>query len=260
MPGNPNRSPDTATRRSKPILIGVGIMAVIAIVGVAVLVWYFNQPVPEEVSLEGAVADVSSTAASNGDSASSGVEGTWTVDTSIGEFSFEDATSSFVGFRVEEELATIGATTAVGRTPVVGGSLTLAGTVVTGTIVEADLAAIVTNADRRNRAVQQALNTTSFPTATFTLTEPVDLGVIPAEGEPIAITASGDLEINGVAQPIEMPLEAQLVPDAAGGLIVVVGSVDIIFADWGVSVPSAPIVVSAADHGVLELQLFFTRS
>jgi hypothetical protein len=53
-----------------------------------------------------------------------------------------------------------------------------------------------------------------------------------------------------------MPIEAQLVDDN----IVVVGSLDIVFADYGVSVPSAPIVVSAEDHGVVEFQLFFTQA
>ena len=45
-----------------------------------------------------------------------GVSGLWTVNTSIGEFSYEDSTGTFVGFRVDEELAGIGSTTAVGRT------------------------------------------------------------------------------------------------------------------------------------------------
>ena len=64
-----------------------------------------------------------------------------------------------------------------------------------------------------------------------------------------------DLEHDGVTQTVTIPLQAQLVDDA----IVVVGSIDIVFADYGVEVPSAPIVVSADDHSPLELQLFFTR-
>jgi hypothetical protein len=41
---------------------------------------------------------------------------------------------------------------------------------------------------------------------------------------------------------------------------IVVGSLDIVFADYGVSVPTAPIVVSAQDHGVVEFQLFFAHA
>jgi hypothetical protein len=55
---------------------------------------------------------------------------------------------------------------------------------------------------------------------------------------------------------VTIPLQAQLVDST----IVVVGSLDIDFADYGVEVPTARIVVSAEDHGPLELQLFFTKA
>ena len=38
-----------------------------------------------------------------------------------------------------------------------------------------------------------------------------------------------------------------------------VGSIPITFSDYGVSVPEAPIVVSASDTGTLELQLFLQQ-
>ena len=62
-----------------------------------------------------------------------GVAGDWTVDTSVGQFSFEDSTGTFVGFRVSEELSGIGSTTAVGRTPAVSGTMTIDGTTLTAT-------------------------------------------------------------------------------------------------------------------------------
>jgi polyisoprenoid-binding protein YceI len=257
-----NRPPaGTPPKSRKMLAIAGGVVALIVVVGAAALLWYFNQPVPEEVSLESAVADVASSqppaSDTTGTTASgNGVDGIWVVDTTIGEFSFEEATSSFVGFRIKEELASIGATTAVGRTPVVEGTLSLAGTIVSDLSVEADVSQIVTNASRRDRAVQSALDTGSFPTATFTLTDPIDIGAIPAEGEPVPVVAAGELEIKGVTQSIEIPLETQLV----GDLIVVVGAVDITFADWGVEMPTSPGVVSVEDHGMLEIQLFFRRT
>jgi polyisoprenoid-binding protein YceI len=246
------------TRNRKTLFIVAGVVGLVIVIGIGTLVWYLNQPVPEEVSIEAAVEDVATTvpgATTPPPSEPNGLDGAWSVDTSIGEFSFEDATSSFVGFRIQEVLATVGATTAVGRTPVVSGSFVLSGAIITETMIEADMAEIVTNASRRDRAVQRALDTGTFPTATFTLTDPIDLGVIPNEGEPVSATAVGELTIKGVTQPIEIPLEAQLV----GDLIAIVGAVDVTFDDWGISVPSAPIVASVEDHGVLELQLFFTR-
>jgi polyisoprenoid-binding protein YceI len=243
----------------RPLFIAAGVIVLLALVGGALLVWYLNQPVPEEVSIEGAVEDVATAEPSTPTepaSALNGLDGAWSVDTSIGEFNFEDATSSFVGFRIEEELASVGATTAVGRTPVVGGSFVMSGATVTETVIEADMTGIVTNASRRDQAVQRALDTGTFPTATFTLESPIDLGAIPEEGEPVSTTAVGELTIKDVTQPIEILLEAQRV----GDLIVVVGSVDITFEDWGIEVPTAPVVASVEDHGILELQLFFARS
>lgn len=260
---------DQSTSKSRnKLVIAAAVVAAFVVIGGAGLFWYLNQPVPEEVSLESAVADVveaedvassqppaDTTEATEAPDAPEGLDGIWTVDTSIGEFSFEEATSSFLGFRIAEELASVGATTAVGRTPEVAGTLTLSGALITETVIEGDLSQLVTNASRRDRAARESLDTGAFPIATFTLTSPIDIGAVPAQGEPVIVNAAGDLEIKGVTQPIEIPLEAQLV----GDLIVVVGSVDITFADWGVELPTSPGVVSIEDHGILELQLFFRR-
>jgi polyisoprenoid-binding protein YceI len=253
------KSTEGHPKSKRALVVAGGVIGLLLIVGAAGLFWYLNQPVPDEVSLESAVADVASSQppaedVTEEEESDTGLDGTWTVDRSIGEFSFEEATSSFVGFRINEELASVGATTAVGRTPVVEGPLSLDGATVTNLVVAADLSQIVTNASRRDRAVQRALDTASFPIATFTLTEAIDIGAVPAQGEPVPVVAVGELEIKGVTQSIEIPLETQL----EGDLIVVVGQVDITFADWGVEMPSAPGVVSVEDHGILEVQLFFS--
>ena len=48
------------------------------------------------------------------------------------------------------------------------------------------------------------------------------------------------LVINGVSQPVEFAIEAQL----TGDLIVVVGNTSVTFSDFDVEVPSAPIVAT----------------
>ena len=53
-------------------------------------------------------------------------------------------------------------------------------------------------------------------------------------------------------------LEAQLADDIAD-VVVVTGSAPVVFADYDVETPSAPIVLSLDDHGVIEFQLFLTR-
>lgn len=262
----------------KVLWLVIAAAIVIALVVAAALFWYFNRTVPEEVSLEGAVAGVTTTTAAEPEEtttsvadqtttpasdettttagATSGVEGTWEVDTSIGEFSFEESTASFAGFRVNEELSGIGSAVAVGRTPLVAGTIVIAGTTLAEAVIEADLSGIVTNESRRDRRVKQAVGTSEFPVATFVLTEPIDLGPGAADGEPVTADAVGELTIKGITQPVVIPIEAVLVDD----LIVVVGSIDLVFADFDVEVPSAPVVLSAEDHGIMEMQLFFKRT
>ncbi len=254
-------------------------MAVIA-VGLF-LWWFFRGDAPDAVSIDDAAAQVidditteevaTETAATEPvtapvtastsvdttitDSSSLDFAGVWSVDTSIGEFNYEDSTGTFVGFRIAEELSGIGSTTAVGRTPEVTGTLTIDGTTVTSVTIEADMSAITTNESRRDDKVQSALDTGGFPTATFVLTEPIELGKATADGEAVSVDAIGELTIHGVTTTVTIPLDAQLVD----GTVVVVGSLEISFADYGVSVPSAPVVLSVDDHGEIELQLFFTR-
>lgn len=191
----------------------------------------------------------------NEEMASEGVDGQWIVDMSIAEFNYDESAGSFVGFRVEEELASIGSTTAVGRSPLVSGSLTIHGETVTSVTIEADMTGIITDDSRRDRAIQSALSTGSFPTALFTLTEPIDLGDYPGFGGPINSTAVGELTIKDITRTAEIQLEAQLVDYT----VVVVGSTEVVFADYDVTVPRVPIVLSAEDHGIVEIQLFFTR-
>ena len=184
------------------------------------------------------------------------LDGTWSVDAETGEFTLEDATGSFAGFRVDEELARIGAFTAVGRTGDVSGTLVIADETVTSAEIEVDLTTLRTDDSRRDGAVQRALGTSQHPTATFSLTEALHIEGAVELGEAISLMASGDLTVNGITQPVTIDIEAQLV----GSLIAVVGSVEIVFADFDVTVPQVPVVLSADDHGIMEFQLLFRKS
>ncbi|MEM9038172.1 MAG: YceI family protein [Actinomycetota bacterium] len=259
-------APETTTdpRRRRRLILGGAVVVVIAVIA-AGLWWFFRDDAPAEVSLETATEQV--TGGDEADDGGADVEaeiepgdvelpGTWSVDTSLGDFDFESATGSFAGFRVEEELSTIGSTTAVGRTGGVAGTLELEGTTLVAAEISADLSQITTNDSRRDSRARGALDTDQFPLATFVLTSPVEFPEGAADGDAIQVLASGDLTIKGVTQAVEFPLEAQLV----NGVIVVVGSLDVVFSDFDVTVPSAPIVVSVDDEGVLELQLLFTKA
>jgi polyisoprenoid-binding protein YceI len=182
------------------------------------------------------------------------VSGTWAVDPSIGSFS--DFSGSFVGYRVQEELAGIGANTAVGRTPSVTGTLTVDGTSVTAASFSAQLDGLASDDNRRDGRVRQSLETGTYPAATFELGSPIELGSVPAEGASIQATANGRLTLHGVTRDVAWPLTAQL----NGGVIQVTGSVDVALADYGIPKPSSFLVLSIADTATIEVQLFFTRS
>ena len=240
----------------------VALAAVVALVVVGGAVWYFvfRDDAPAEVSLDRAVSsidakDAGTTATSGGTAKSSGLDGTWNVDQSIG--SFTDFTSSYAGFRVQEQLVGIGAKTAVGRTPKVTGTMTILGTTVPNASFEVDMTTLTTDDSRRDGAIRtQAIETARFPKATFVLTQPISLGSIPADGEKITVNAIGSLTIHGVTKTVTIPLEAQ----REGGVIAVVGSLEVPFADYSISQPRAASVLSVEDKGIFEVQLFLTRT
>jgi polyisoprenoid-binding protein YceI len=266
----PRIRPDGSPRRSRrPIAmaLGVALAAVVVVAGYGL--WYlFLQPggpaavadsslppVPASAGASTQSAASSQPTASSQSGSSGGIDGTWNVDTSIG--SFADSTSSFVGYRVQEQLASIGANTAVGRTPDVSGSLTVSGTQVTAATITADLTTLQSDDQRRDgQLARQGIQTSQFPTATFTLTTPIDLGSVPADGQEIQVTATGKLTLHGQTRDVQMPLKARL----TGSTITISGSLPIVFADYGIQKPNSFMVLTIAHEGTMELQLFFTHA
>ena len=213
-------------------------------------VWRVISNAPDEVSLDAAVASLE-TSEVVGQDLSTG--GTWVIDSDSGSFTFEEASGSFVGFRIKEELARIGKITAVGRTGEVDGELRIGAGELQSVSVSADLSTLITNDSRRDRAARNALNVSENPIASFSMDKPVALSA--TDGSAVSLKVKGELLINGIGREAEFDLQAQLV----GETVVVVGSTEVVFADYDVEVPSAVIVVSAEDHGVVEFQLLFVR-
>ncbi len=251
-------TPRTTARRG-PIL--AVILIAIAVLGGAGLWYAFSRPSgPAPVALGSlaptATAPAGSAGAGVGPTASSSeesLEGVWTTDASASSTS---GPATFVGYRVREELANIGATEAVGRTPDVYGLLAIAGTTITKVEVTADLTTL--QSDNRNRDRQlsrQALETETYPQAAFTLTDPIELGSVPAEGQVVEVTATGDLTLHGVTKSVQIPLQARL----EGDTISVAGSLRIAFADFGIARPQAMVVLSVEDTAIMELLIHFTR-
>lgn len=241
--------PEQKKGRWLSMVIGLGLLAML---GAGALIWFFAGDAPAEVDLGETVSAVASPEPTV---AAGGIEGTWSVDTSIGEFTVtEETTATFAGFRVEEVLESIGSTTAVGRTPDVAGTIEIVGATLTTAELDVDLTAIVSDQSRREEAIQRALGAGANPEATFVLTEPIELGGEAESGETVNVVATGEMTVNGVTNTVQIPMQAQWVD----GMILVTGSTQVVFSDYGVIAPSAPVVVSVEDNGILEFQLWFT--
>jgi polyisoprenoid-binding protein YceI len=249
--------------RRSPLVLAVVVLAVLgvtaAVAGLGYLFLRAPAPAPVGLGSPGASAKGSSAAPLPSRAASTigpaGLDGTWTIDQTIG--SFADFSDSFVGYRVDETFTNQKANTAVGRTPQVTGALTLEGSTITSVDVTADLTRLTSDDNRRDGQLRrQAIQTDQFPTATFKLTNPIDLGSIPTDGQTIGATATGELTLHGVTRSVEVPIEARL----SGDVVTVTGSLQIRFADYAIEQPTSFLVLSIEDHGTMELQLQFRHA
>jgi polyisoprenoid-binding protein YceI len=176
--------------------------------------------------------------------ADAGADGVWSV-----------AADSTLGYRVQEVLGGIDVEGA-GRTSDVTGSLTIAGNQATAAEFTVQMASITSDSDRRDGQFRsRIMSVDEFPTATFVLTAPIDFGAVPAEGESLTATATGDLTLRGVTRSVTFPVEAQL----EGGRIGVLGSIPILFTDYSIPDPSNGFAV-VKDNGLLEFVLVFDRA
>lgn len=222
----------------------------VAVVGVVVLgglgfYWFFlHGDPPERASLP---ARSSATTVEPGTPVGS-PDGAWRLNPGDG---------IFVGYRVQEQFAGDAIEkTAVGRTIGVTGTMTIAGGQVTAATIEADLTRLQSDEFRRDDYLRlSGLETDTYGTATFALTEPIALPTDLPAGRPFQLTAVGDLTLHGVTRPVELPLQAQW----DGKVIDLAGGVTITLADYAIDPPSNSIT-SVAGSGEIELQVTFTRA
>lgn len=234
------------------IIGGLLISGVVVLAGLAWFLGLFSSE-PEEASVaEATDALAAETGAVDGvsfDTASiTDLSGTWTI---------EPSEATYVGYRVQEVLSSIGDFTAVGRTPLVTGSLEADWLTITSVSVHADLTGLASDSGARDGQVKkQGLETATFPDGIFELTSPIEVGAIPTEGELFTADALGDLTIHGETREVTVSIEGTV----KGGRLVVIGSADILMSDFGIEAPSAPIVASIDDEAVFEFSLIFARN
>ncbi|MBO1752580.1 YceI family protein [Actinotalea sp. BY-33] len=240
--------------KKKLIIALVAVLAIAGVVlgGTAIYASIQNDRAPEELALseqddaaDGADGGGSDEAAAAADETTPPTEagdlaGTWTV-----------AEGSQAGYRVDEVLNGQDVTV-VGRTEDVEGEVVIDGTDLAAADVTVSMTTITTDSSSRDGQFLSILRTAEFPTATFTLTEPVDISAI--AGGSTSVQAEGELTIAGETAPVVVDLEAQT---TASG-VEVSGTIPVTFADYGVEAPDLGFV-KVEDTGTVEMLLQLTR-
>ncbi len=258
-PGSTKRSPTRII-----LWIGLGVVGLIALVYGAIFVYanvindspdeldesdlsaaLTDDTVPDTTQAdEGTAATTvpSSTtepATTDAPSAPAGFDGDWTP-----------TDSSEFGYRVDEVIAGVNVT-AVGRSNEIDGLLTIEGTSATAVDIEVLVENITSDDARRDNQFRgRIMSADEFPTATFRLTEPIDFGEIPTDGEQVVATAVGELTLRGVTNPVTFDVTAE----TNGGRIGVLGSIPVVFEDYAPPPPPPrPLCISSRPGDLLSL-------
>jgi len=238
----------------KKLVVRLVVLALVAVAVVygAILLWtkVINKP-EDELStddlsaalVDTTIATIATDAPVTTDTVADGVSGLWVA-----------TSQSTLGYRVKEVLGGVD-TEGVGRTSAVDGSITIDGTVVVEGGFSVEVGSIKSDSSRRDgQFTGRIMDAATFPTASFVITQPIDFGTIPTDGQQIKVEATGDLTLRGTTKTVTFPLTAEY----SNGRVGVFGNIPIVFAEYGIPNPSNQFVTTG-DNGLLEFVLVFER-
>ncbi|MBE7162847.1 MAG: YceI family protein [Williamsia herbipolensis] len=217
-------------RRTVWIVVAAAVVVVLAVVGVVVGTSLYSAAENDKASAAPSVA------ASRAPS---------TLDTGdlAGDWSVGDGSEA--GYRVHEVLNGQDVTV-TGRTDAVTGSATVDGTSITAAELTVQVGEIATDSEQRDSYFRDsALDVSAFPTATFTLTEPIT-DAVPSGTGTTTVEATGDLTLHGVTKSVTATLQVGLDGDGVD----VSGSIPVTFEDYGVQAPDLGFVKVDPDGAV----------
>ena len=219
------------------ILGALAVLVVLAVGGPYVYIHFIEGPAPAVLS-----ASTSTSAAAR--PATGSVAGSWQV-----------APGSQAGYRVHEVLNGQ-STTAVGRTTAVTGGFTATATQVTKSTITVDLNKVASDQSMRDGQFEgRIMQTAQFPTATFTLASPINLGGLATAAGTRTVDAQGTLTLHGTTKQAT----ASLTVLRSGATFTVSGQIPVVFADYGIDNPSFGFV-QTQNHGVIEVLLHLTKA
>ena len=232
----------------------LGVVAVLVVLAAAGIYWFVvRDDAPAKPSIDTPTEGSTTPAGEALDS----YDGTWSVR--VGE-------PTTAGFRIDEEFAGAIDHTAVGRSPDVEGTLTVAGSEVSDGTFTVDLTWLeftdnppTGSVGNRAGAMQdRGLETNQFPEATFALTQPIDLGETPTDRFSTTTEATGDLTIHGVTDEVTFSVDARVEGDTIR--IASTEPVPVALADHDMEVAAPPFIASISDEGSFEFLLVMEQA
>jgi polyisoprenoid-binding protein YceI len=246
-------------RRWKTI-VGVVVVLIALVVGGS---WFYAKVInkaPAKLAPNDLIAALDATPSSSSTDSGTGSSDPAPTTTTAGKPTtsingvWHPLSTSLIRYRVNESINGFD-TTAVGETNHISGSLTIDVNRVRGAGLTVDMTTFHSPESRRDGQFNgRVMNVKTFPTATFNITQPIQLPTVPAEGKTVEATATGDLTLRGTTKPVTFVLQATI----KNGRIGIIGTIPILFADYGIPNPSAG-TVTTADHGELEFIVVFGR-
>lgn len=223
--------------RRRTVIIMLAVVAVflgsIPIAAYAYLAWT-TRDAPEPASLDEAPGGVA-----GGPTA---IDGRWAP---------APGATSYVGYRMRERVGPVSAPSdAVGRSRALEGTFTIEGSRLTKLDFTVDMTALRSDSSRRDEIVRdESLETGRFPTARFTLDDPVD-GEAPRQGRVVKLRVPGKLTLHGVTRNVSFDVQARW----NGPTIQAAGSTRIERGDFGIETGGLA-GFSVAETGTIEFEL-----
>jgi polyisoprenoid-binding protein YceI len=243
------------------MIIG-GVLALVAVVAIGSGVWWFF--VREENELATSAPEVPSDLVNASPTAGSGAGDETPAPSGSGQVYVIIPDRSEAAYFADEQLASLPLpSTAKGSTNDITGTfyLTEDGTGLDPEQVSSftvDLTTLTSNESRRDNRVQSdALQTSQFPTATFTASSVTGHDPSIAEGEEQALMLTGILDLHGVQKEVTWDVLARREGDVITALATLK---DIPYSDFNITPPNIAGFVSVEDDVTLQVQIVAQRS
>src|SRR5437588_9171544 len=200
-------------RKLRWILIALGALVVVAVGGTWFYIHVIEGPAPKPLSFQGRDAGATTTTtprASAGQTSTTGATPTTTADVAASLACKWAATGdSQAGYR-EKEVQFGQNTEAVGRTNAVTGDVDITDSGEQSGSFTVDLTQVTSDQSQRDEQFRgRIMRVSQFPTATFTLSQPIGITTVPADRQEIPLKATGDLTLHGTTKPVTVDLVAR---------------------------------------------------